>query len=56
MLSEAMNFNHLPVHGGLYDQDPRLLDDWSLILQAKAREARNKQKKTEAQVKKARGS
>lgn len=26
-----MKWSHLPVAGGLYDQDPRLLDDWRYI-------------------------
>jgi len=33
MLCKAMEWNHLPASGGLFDQDPRLLDDWQTIWQ-----------------------
>lgn len=26
-----MNWTHLPVAGGLYDQDPKLLEEWHHI-------------------------
>ena len=35
MLCEAMNWGHLPVAGGLYQQHPRLLEDWLEIFQAR---------------------
>lgn len=31
-----MNWAHLPVAGGLYDQHPRLLDEWLILFRAKA--------------------
>jgi hypothetical protein len=40
MLCEAMQWNHLPVAGGLYDQHPEMLDRFTYIFQeqGKARE------------------
>jgi len=35
-LCRAMEFNHLPVAGGLYDQDPELLDQWLEIWRLQA--------------------
>jgi hypothetical protein len=31
MLCEAMKWSHLPVAGGIYDQDPDLLDGFLII-------------------------
>lgn len=45
-----MKFNHLPVAGGLYDQDPRLLEDWGYIFERRAErqaeEARQEREKS----------
>jgi len=30
-LCDAMRWNHLPVAGGLYDQHPKLIDDFMTI-------------------------
>jgi hypothetical protein len=30
-----MKWNHLPVAGGIYDQDPRLLEQWAVIFDEK---------------------
>lgn len=35
MICEAMNWCHLPVAGGLYDQHPELLNQWLQIWSAK---------------------
>jgi len=32
-----MKWNHLPVIGGVYDQHPKMLDDFMIIHQAKAK-------------------
>ena len=45
-----MKWNHLPVAGGIYDQHPQLLEEWSYIFEKKAEEEererqRNKSKK-----------
>lgn len=31
MICEAMNWAHLPVAGGLYDQHPQLMEEWEYI-------------------------
>lgn len=36
MLCEGMNWAHLPAPGAIYNQDPRLLDEWFKIFQARA--------------------
>ena len=46
-----MNFNHLPVHGGLYDQHPQLLADWEVILNKKNREHQRQQQQREREMK-----
>jgi hypothetical protein len=45
-----MEWNHLPVAGGLYDQHPQLLSDWEVIgrIDAEAQEARMEKSKREA--------
>ena len=35
-MSANMKFAHLPVAGGIYDQDPELLRRWRMIWQAQA--------------------
>ena len=35
-ICEGMKWAHLPVAGGLYDQDPRLLDRWRVIFQRRS--------------------
>jgi hypothetical protein len=39
-----MEWHHLPVAGGLYDQSPILLDNWQIIRQVEA-EARDRDMK-----------
>lgn len=29
-----MQWSHLPVAGGIYDQHPKLLDEWMILFQA----------------------
>jgi len=36
MLCKGMKWNHLPVSGGIYDQHPKLLDDFQIIMKAEA--------------------
>lgn len=36
MMCEAMKWNHLPESGGLYDQDPDLLDGFLMIFHERA--------------------
>jgi hypothetical protein len=51
-----MKWNHLPVAGGLYDQDPDLLDKFAFIFQEvhaeEARKDEERKKKDEAERKK----
>ena len=36
-LCEATRWSHLPVAGGWYDQHPQLIEEWTVIFNAKAR-------------------
>ena len=49
-----MEFNHLPVAGGLYDQHPQLLEDWLYIFRKKGEweEQERKREKRQAEQKK----
>ena len=47
-----MKWNHLPVAGGLNDQDPELLADFRVIFAAKAQWDTEQRKKQEAEMKK----
>lgn len=47
MICEAMNWAHLPVAGGVYDQDPELLEQWLAIWKVKA-EVADEEKRKEA--------
>lgn len=45
-----MKWNHLPVAGGLYDQHPKLLEDFRYIFAARnAHEAEKEQKRKQEQ-------
>lgn len=44
-----MNWAHLPEPGGIYGQNPKLLDRFQAIMQAEAREERKKQAERERQ-------
>jgi hypothetical protein len=46
-----LKFNHLPVAGGLYDQDPRLLEDWAYIFARRAERDREEQERQERKSK-----
>lgn len=52
-MCESMKWSHLPVAGGLYDQHPKLLEEWGHIFAAKAkkeeRDRREEKRKSEAQ-------
>lgn len=50
ILCNAMNWNVLPVRGGLYDQDPELLDDFVRIFSRKAQKEEEEQRKREAEM------
>ena len=50
-LCSAMEWAHLPVAGGLYDQHPQLLDEWLIIFQAKAEEEAKEQERRKREAK-----
>lgn len=57
-LCARMKWNHLPNAGGLYDQDPVLLDKFNYIfseLEKREEAERNKQKREAEQAQKKRG-
>lgn len=35
-ICSAMDFNHLPVAGGIYDQHPKLVEQWQMLFEARA--------------------
>jgi hypothetical protein len=37
MMCEAMDWNHLPMAGGLYDQNPELLERWRYLFTERSR-------------------
>lgn len=51
MLCEAMEWNHLPEAGGLYQQHPQLLDEWMTIFHMRAdhdeRDRKNKERQAQ---------
>lgn len=47
-----MEFSHLPVAGGIYDQDPKLVSQWEEIFRAMNQKAEHDRKKQEAESKK----
>lgn len=46
-----MEWNHLPVAGGLYDQHPQLLDEWLYIFSRKAAHEKQEQDRRDAEMK-----
>lgn len=46
-MSKVMKFSHLPVAGGLYDQHPKLIEQWEQIMQAEAEADEKKRKEDE---------
>ena len=56
-----MKWNHLPVPGGIYDQDPELLRRWRIIWEAqddreRAEQARQKREREQQQRQRGRGA
>jgi hypothetical protein len=56
VLCSSMRWNHLPVAGGIYDQHPRLIDEWQVIFEAQARQREKEQAEQDAKAKNARRS
>lgn len=50
-MCEQMKWNHLPVAGGLYDQHPRLLEEWNVIFRERAKKEEQDRRAEEAKNK-----
>lgn len=50
-LCEMMKWNHLPVTGGLYEQDPDLLDGFAYIFAKRAEHQEQEDKKRDREMK-----
>lgn len=46
-----MKWNHLPVAGGIYDQHPRLLEEWRIIFSEKNKYERKEMAERERKAK-----
>lgn len=49
-LLDGMKWSHLPNAGGLYDQDPKLLDDFRYIFAKRGEEQERERKKNEREA------
>lgn len=49
-LCEAMKWNHLPLAGGLYDQDPDLLDGFRIIFHERSVHEAAEERKRDAEM------
>lgn len=49
-ICSAMEWSILPVAGGIYDQHPRLLDEWQVIFSAQARHQEAEQRKRDGEI------
>lgn len=49
-ICDAMNWSHLPVLGGLYDQHPRLLEEWLIIFRMKAEHEKREQDRRDREM------
>ena len=47
---KSIRFTHLPVPGGLYDQNPQLMDEWDLIMAIENQVKAKRQKKQELEA------
>ncbi|USH45020.1 hypothetical protein SEA_CAMERICO_23 [Gordonia phage Camerico] len=52
MMCEAMKWNFLPVAGGLYDQNPLLIDKFAVIFQYRAEHQAKEAEKQEREARK----
>lgn len=51
MLCAAMEWSHLPVPGGIYDQHPKFVDDMFFLFQQKAKSEAQRQAERERKQK-----
>lgn len=49
-ICEKMEWNHLPVGGGIYDQHPELLKQWNVIWDERAQYEREKKRKEQGSM------
>ncbi len=50
-MCDAMKWSHLPVAGGLYDQHPRLLEEFMFIFAERGDHERSEQERREREMK-----
>lgn len=50
IVCEGMRWTHLPNGGGLYDQHPKLLDEWEYIFRRVARHREEEQRRREEEA------
>lgn len=50
-----MDWNHLPVEGGLYNQHPELLEQWQVVWEEKAKYEAEKERKRKNSPKNVKG-
>lgn len=53
-MCQAMQWSHLPVAGGIYDQSPKLIDEWAVLFNIQAEVEKEREKKQKAEAKKPR--
>lgn len=51
ILCKHMKWTHLPCGGGIYDQHPKLLDDWLVIMNVDAESEAKRQQEMERKTK-----
>jgi len=56
ILCQKMEWNHLPVTGGVYEQDPELLRRWGIIFHELDKKEEAERKKQDAQRKRVSGA
>lgn len=49
-LCDGMKWSHLPVAGGIYDQDPRLLDAFRYIFAERSKEQDKERRRSEREA------
>lgn len=49
-----MKWNHLPVAGGIYDQHPKLIDEWMILFELQAKHREKEQQRQAAEMRRKR--
>lgn len=55
MYGQCKEFNSLPNFGGILDQDPDIMDDFSILINQIAKVEKKKEKDQETQMKRSQG-